>query len=106
MFRNQTQSGERLVVAIFVLACLLLAQLHASAHLLSGNSFAAGKRAPLAGGTDCLGCVGSPTTGPVRVPHLETAAPSHLLELRSQPVASAPELCRITDPRAPPPFVA
>ena len=104
MFRKQTQSAGRLGFAFFVLACLLLAPLHASAHLLSGNSLA-GTGAPLPGGSDCTGCVTAPTTGPVQVPHLETAAPSHLLELCSQPIASAPELCRITDPRAPPSLV-
>lgn len=90
-----------------LLACLLLAQLHASAHLHGAWFGAAGKRLPLQnaqglGGPDCQCCMTSVWTAPAATPHPEAPSPGLWLDRLPQPKASSQEAFQLTASRAPP----
>lgn len=102
MFRK-AQRRRSVGLTFLVLACVLLAQLHAGAHLL----VRAKHQAPTpdsqhSQGLKCHGCAVGPWVGPVSVSNLPGPMASVWLEGLPQPVLFSQDAFQLTASRAPP----
>lgn len=103
MFRKRAKTGRSVGLTFLVLACVLLAQLHAGAHLL----VRAKHQVPTpdsqhSQGLKCHGCAVGPWVAPASVSHLPGPMASVRLEGLPQPILPSQDAFRLTASRAPP----
>lgn len=102
MFR-EPQRGRSVGLTLLVLVCVLLAQMHAGAHLLVRVKHQApGPDSHHSQGLKCHGCAVGPWVAPASVSDLPGPMASVRLEGLPQPVLPAQDAFRLTASRAPP----
>ena len=103
MFRKRPKAGRTVGLTFLVLVCVLLAQLHAGAHLLvRAKHQAPAPDSHHSQGLKCNGCAVGPWVGPVSVSNLQGPMASVWLEGLPQPVLFSQDAFQLTASRAPP----